>query len=469
MSEEKKFDVAIIGGGPGGYVAAIRAAQMGKSVALIEKGFLGGTCLNVGCIPTKALLAHAHLLKEVEKAPQFGIDIGSLTFDYAKMVHRKDLLVQGIRKSLEGLILSNKITIISGHARFLTENSLSVEGSESCIVKAASIIIATGSSPVDLEACYCDHQLIRNSTSMLTLTTLPKTLTIIGGGYIGCEFATLYSRLGVKVTIIEVCNSLLANQEKTIQDLLARSYERRGISVLTNAKITKITKKTSQVELLLEGQETPHIADILLVAVGRTPQTEGLDLEKIGIKTHGKGCISVNEKMETNIPNIYAVGDVVGKWMLAHVASHQGIVAADTICGKENTMTYHAIPAIVYSYPEIASVGLTQKEAEDQHMEIRTGKYPFKALGKSLTSAGTEGFAFIIADKKTEKILGAHLIGDEASTLIGEMTLAIQNGLTLSCITHTLHAHPSLPEALLEASFIAKETPLHFPPQKPNG
>ncbi len=461
----KHFDTAIIGAGPGGYVAAIRLAQNGKTVCLIEKEFLGGTCLNVGCIPTKTLIAGAQLMHKLNMAGQYGINVGSVSVDFQKMKSRKDGVVEQIRKSLGGLLQANKITIKEGTAEFISPREIKITGKDPGMVQFDSAIIATGSQPLDIPAFPCDHKKVLNSTSILELSALPKSLAIIGGGYIGCEFASLYAELGVKVTILEALPAILSLQGKTIGDALTASYKKKGVDVRTGLFVEGIDSTSSGVSVRLKDQP-PLTADLALVAVGRKISSSGLGVEKAGVILGDKGAIPVTEKMETNVPGIYAIGDVTGRFLLAHVASHQGIVAADNILGKSAKMHYNAVPAVIFTLPEIATVGMTFEEAKEKGFDATTGRFPFQALGKSIATMDTEGFAEVISDKRTGQILGAQVIGHEASTLIAEMALAIANELTIDCVTDTVHAHPTVAEAWLESALLAEGTPIHFPPKK---
>lgn len=464
MTERKKHDIAVIGAGPGGYVAAIKAAQMGKSIALIDKGFLGGCCLNVGCIPTKTLLANAGVLNRIRHAKEFGITVGAVSFDYAKMKERKDTVVSKIRSSLEGLIKSNQITIYRGEASFQSPYELKIVGQDNLFVSAEKIIIATGSVPLDIKTFPCDHERILNSTSLLEISHLPKSLAIVGGGYIGCEFASLFAELGVKVTILEALPTILTAQGPQIAQFMTKALQARGIEIKTNIAVKSLENKKTHVLVTL-GDGHSFEADLALVSVGRKIYTDRLGLEKAGISVNSKGAIETNSRMQTQVPDIYAIGDVTGKWMLAHVASHQGIVAATNAAGSSLQIHYEAVPAVVFTSPEIATVGLTQELAKEAGFDPVVGQYPFQALGKAQAEMHTEGFTQIVTDRKTKQILGAQAIGHEASNLIAEMALAIQNELTLDCIIETIHAHPTLAESWLEAALIADGTPIHFPPK----
>ncbi len=464
MSDRKAFDVAVIGAGPGGYVAAIRAAQLGKSVALIEKELVGGCCLNVGCIPTKTLLSGASTLHQIRRAQEFGIVTGPVSFHYDQMKKRKDQVVAKVRSSLEGLIRSNKITLLRGAAQFETPHTLKILGTDSLYLDAKQIIIATGSIPTDVAAFACDHKRILNSTSILELTELPKSLTIIGGGYIGCEFASLFVELGVQVTLLEALPSILAAQGPSIAQVMTKAFQAKGVNIQTNVAVKSIENRQTHVHItLMDGQTLD--TDLALVSIGRKAYTDGLELQKAGLKTNAKGFLDTDERMQTEVRGIYAIGDVTGKWMLAHVASHQGMVAAANAAGHEESVHYSAVPAVIFTSPEIATVGLMLEQAQAQGYDATVGTFPFQALGKAQASQDTEGYAQIISVTKTGQILGAIAIGHEASNLIGEMALAIQNELTLDCVIETIHAHPTIAEAWHEAALMAADRPIHLPPR----
>jgi dihydrolipoamide dehydrogenase len=460
----KNFDLAVIGSGPGGYVAAIKASQLGLQVCLIEKGLLGGTCLNVGCIPTKTLLANAHVMHKILHAADYGITTGAVTFDYSKMKARKDGVIEKMRKGLEGLIQSNGITILRGQAEFLSPREIKIKGQDNLIINVPKTIIATGSEPLDIPAFPCDHKRIFNSTSILELTTLPKTLAIIGGGYIGCEFASLFADLGVKVIILEALPSIVMLQGKTVAETLTRAFVKKEIEIQTDVRVEGIDSLSSSLSIRLKDKPA-LTCDMALVSIGRKIISTDLGLEKAGIAPHEKGMIPVNDKMETSVAGIYAIGDVTGKYMLAHVASHQGIIAAANAAGQNVRMHYNAVPAVIFTNPEIATVGMTLELAKEAGFDAAIGKFPFQALGKSVAAIETEGFAQVIVDKKNGQILGAQVVGSEASTLIAEMGLAIANELTIDCVADTIHAHPTLAEAWMEAALLASDTPIHLPPK----
>lgn len=463
--EKQKFDLAVIGAGPGGYVAAIRAAQLKLNVCLIEKEHLGGTCLNVGCIPTKTLLASAHILHEVKRAAEFGISTGPISFDYAKMKERKDGVIEQMKKGLASLMQANKITVLKGHAEFLSPKEIKIKGEESSIIIADQTIIATGSEPIDIPAFPCDHKRVFNSTSILQLTSLPKSLAIIGGGYIGCEFASLFNELGVKVTILEAFPSIVMAQGKTIAETLTAAFTKKGIDIRTGVKVEGIDHHNDSLSIRIEGGP-PIQAEMALISVGRKVLSSKLGLEKTAIATNERGMITVNDKMQTTTPGIYAIGDVTGISMLAHTASHQGVVAALNAAGQTAKMHYNAIPAVIFTNPEIATIGLTLEQAIEAGFKATIGKFPFQALGKAVASRSTEGFAQLIVNKATGQILGAQVVGNDAANLIAEVAIAMTNELTIDCIIDTVHAHPTIAESWLEAALLANDTPIHLPPKK---
>lgn len=467
MTSEDKirtFDVVVLGGGPGGYPAAIRAAQAGKSVALIEAGQLGGTCLNRGCIPTKALIATGETLNRIRAAEDLGITVSDVSFDYEKVNARKDRIVDQIRRSLEQLIASNKITLIRGFGRFVSPTELKVTGEQGCLIKASSIIIATGSEPRNIAAFPFDYKRIHSSTSILELTQLPKRLIIVGGGVIGCEFASLYQILGVEVTILEALDSILALQSTGLSRFLTKAFEKKGIRIVTSAAVQQIAHTESEVRVDCGG--TSFEADMALVAIGRTRNTSDIGLEKAGVMVTDKGEIVTSDDMRTNVPHIYAVGDVTGNWWLAHVASHQGLVAASNAIGIPARMHYNAVPSVIFTEPEIGTVGITLEEALQKGYQATVGSFPFEFLGKSLATDETQGFAQVVTDRSTGQILGAQVIGYEAATLIAEMGIAIANELTIASLVETIHAHPTIAEAWLEAGMMANQSPLHLSPKR---
>lgn len=461
---EKKFDIAVLGGGPGGYPAAIRAAQLGKSVALIEAKELGGTCLNRGCIPSKALIAGAEFVGRLKEAAEFGIEIPNIGFNFARLASHKDRIVEKMRNGLEGLIAANKISLFTGFGKLISSHEIKITGQENLTITADKIIIATGSEPRNIPTFPFDYKRIHDSTSLLALTSLPKKILIVGGGVIGCEFASLYAHLGVDVTILELLPRIIATEAQEISQALARAFTKKGIKVETNVKVQKIEHIDSGVKAFAEDGRN-FDADCCLVAVGRSLNTKNIGLDKAGVLVQENGLIAVNDKMETNIDGIYAVGDIASKWWLAHVASHQGIVAAENACGKQARMFYNAIPSVIFTDPEIGSVGLSIEDATKLGYQAKLAAFPFQALGKSQATLQTDGFAQIVVDETTGQILGAQVIGYEAATLIAQMTLALTNELTVECVAETIHAHPTISEAWGEASLLAEGLPIHLPPR----
>lgn len=462
--QQKHFDVAVLGSGPGGYPAAIKAAQNGKTVALIEAKEAGGTCLNRGCIPSKTLIASAEVLHKIQEADQFGISVGSVKFDYSKMVDRKDAVVANIRKSLEGLIASNKITMLRGFGKLTSPKTIKITGKDNIEITADHIIIATGSEPRNIPAFPFDYKKVHDSTSLLELRELPKKMAIIGGGVIGCEFASLYAILGVEVTILEMLPRIIPMEAESVSAALTKAFQNKGIHIETSAAVESIDTSGKGVKVKLSGGKSVA-ADIALVAVGRKLNTSDIGLDKAAVLVLDNGIVAVNDKMETSTPGIYAIGDIASKWWLAHVATHQGVVAANNATGHPMRMDYTAVPSVIFTSPEIATVGLSLEQALEKGYRATVGSFPFQALGKSQASLQTDGFAQIVLDKGTGQVLGAQVVGHEASTLIAEMAIVIANELTVECITETIHAHPTVAEAWMEAAFLGEDAPLHWPPK----
>jgi dihydrolipoamide dehydrogenase len=437
--------------------------------ALIEEKQLGGVCLNRGCIPSKALIANADVLRKVRDAEKFGISVGDISFNYAAMKERKDRVVSRLVQGLEGLMASNHITIFKGYGKLLSPYEVKVTGTNEAILKGKTIVLATGSETRPLPNIVFDYKRVHDSTSLLDITELPKKMVIIGGGVIGCEFASLHRAFGVDITIVELLPLILSTEGKNISDTLAHSFKKQGIKIETQTSV-------AQIEHLKEGL-TIHLsdgrildADCVLVSVGRKYNTDTIGIEKAGVIVEKDGSIPTNERMQTNVSHIFAIGDITGKWILAHVASHQGLVAADNAAGKEAYMHYNAVPSVIFTYPEVGTVGYTLEKALQAGYDATLGKFPFQALGKSQAAIETEGFAQIVCEKSTGQILGAQVVGYGASTLIAEMVAAISNELTIHSIsTDTIHAHPTLAEAWMEAAFLAEGIPLNFPPLKAKG
>jgi len=374
-----KFDIAVLGGGPGGYPAAIRAAQLGKSVALIEAKDLGGTCLNRGCIPSKALIAGAEFVGNLKNASHFGIKIPQMQFDYRILAEHKDNVVKKMKLGLEGLIASNKIVLIKGYGKLISRNEIKITGSENRTITADKIIIATGSEPRNIPAFPFDYERIHDSTSLLALTALPKKIIIVGGGVIGCEFASLFAHLGVEVTILELLPRIISTEAQEISAALTAAFTKKGIKIETQVKVQKIERTKNGIVASVEGGKS-FDADCCLVSVGRTLNTNHIGLEKAGVLVQDNGIIVVNDKMETSVDGIFAVGDIASKYWLAHVASHQGIIAAQNAAGKQARMSYHAIPSVIFSDPEIGSVGLSLDDAKKTGLQGQSQRFPLSGF-----------------------------------------------------------------------------------------
>jgi dihydrolipoamide dehydrogenase len=462
--QQKKFDLVVLGSGPGGYPAAIRAAQNGKKVALIEAKELGGTCLNRGCIPSKTLIAGAEVLHRINEANEFGISVENVTFDFSKLVSRKNRVVEKIRTGLQGLLTSNQITIFQGFGKFISPTEIKIIGKDNIIITTEKTIIATGSEPRSISAFPFDYKKIHDSTSLLELKELPKSIVIVGGGIIGCEFASLYNIFGVDVTIVEMMSRIIPMENGVVSDALTKAFHKKGIKIVTDVSVQGIDTSGSGVVVKLANGNC-IAADLALVSVGRLLNTQGIGLEKAGVVVNDDGTIPVNSKMETNVPGIYAIGDIASKWWLAHVATHQGLIAAGNASGQNLHMHYNAIPSVIYTVPEIATIGLSVEAAKEKGYKAAIGAFPFQALGKSEAAYQTDGFAQIVIDQSTGQVLGAQVVGYEASALIAEMAIVITNELTVECITETIHAHPTISEAWLESALISNDTPLHMPPR----
>ncbi len=447
----EKFDVGVIGGGPGGYVAAIRAAQLGARVVLMEKDEVGGTCLLRGCIPTKAFLATADALVKANESAAFGVNIGGAKLDYAKALERKNTIVQRLVNGVHGLLKAHKIEFVRGEASLLGDGRVNVTLPQGQAKgECAKIIVATGSAAMRPAMLKVDGVNVITSDEALDLKEVPKSILIIGGGYVGCEFASMFRDFGSQVTLIELLPQLVPSEEKEVAQLLKVQLKKRGINVLTNSKIVGLDVSNGKVTAKIESGETFE-AEKALVSVGRAVASKGIGLEEADVQLDERGAIKVNDKMETNVPGVYAIGDVLGTVMLAHVASAQGTVAAANALGGSRTFCYKAIPNCVYTRPEIASVGMKENEAVTAGYEVATAKFQFTALGKAMIINDTTGFVKVVADKKTDKVLGVSMIGPEVTDLIHEMVLAIHMGVTVSQIAEMIHAHPTLSEAIHEA------------------
>ncbi|MHB8841120.1 MAG: dihydrolipoyl dehydrogenase [Candidatus Aquicultor sp.] len=448
----ERYEIAIIGSGPAGYVGAVTAARAGVPVCIIEKGDFGGVCLNTGCIPTKTLVASAKALRNARRAGEYGIDIGdTIQTSLEKLQTRKDRVVDIEKQGLFKLVEKNDVQILKGHASFNDINTLKISGADGeQTIFSKNIIIATGSKPHALPFLAYDGVKVLSSDDLLRLTKLPDSMLIIGGGYIGCEFASIFSALGTKITIIEALPRLLMNTDEEVSAILAREFKKAGIDVRTNSTLVG-TRVDDKVEATIEDG-TVFTADIALVAIGRLPSTGGIGHEKIGLETLPNGGIKVNNQMMTNIPGIYAVGDVIGNPMLAHVASAECKVAVANALGNRYMMDYTVIPSGIYTYPEIGSVGITEGQAKDMGMDVKVGSVELRSLGISHASGEIAGKAKIIADAISDRIVGVHVIGERATDIIHEVAVAMYQGMTASALGMVIHAHPTFSELIYEAA-----------------
>ncbi|MBI5562134.1 MAG: dihydrolipoyl dehydrogenase [Deltaproteobacteria bacterium] len=448
----REFDVVVIGGGPGGYVAAIRGAQLGAKVALIERDKIGGTCLNRGCIPTKALYYSAKALNSARRAGEFGVNVSGVSFDLAKAVTRKGDIVRQLAGGVEQLLKGNKVEVIRGSGVVEAAGRVAVTTTAGAEVIAATkaVIIATGSEPAMIPAFNIDGKNVLTSTEMLELKEVPRSLLVIGGGVMGCEFATLFAAFGSSVTIVELLPAILATEDKMVSRVIGKRFKETGVNCLTEVSVESVEASEAGVKTRLkDGRE--FLTEKVLVSIGRSFNSKGLGLEKNGVKMN-RTAIAVNDGMETNVKGVYAIGDVTGKMLLAHVASAQGIVAVSNGLGKAATMDYSAIPGGIFTDPEIASVGLREKDAAEKGIAVSVGRFPYAASGKALGMGETDGFVQIVADPGAGKVLGCSIVGAHATDLLGEVTLAVKAGVTAKEIAETVHAHPTLPELVMEAA-----------------
>ncbi|GAB6158400.1 dihydrolipoyl dehydrogenase [Desulfotomaculum varum] len=457
------YQVVVIGGGPGGYVAAIRAAQMGARVALVEKDEVGGTCLNRGCIPTKTLAEGAATLHKIRRAAEFGIQTGEVTVNYAKLVERKDAVVKKLVAGVQYLIKKHKVACIRGTAKLAGPGKVAVYLPEGEITElvAENIILATGTRPAITETFGYDGHRVVTSDEVLAWQTVPPSLLIIGGGVVGCEFACIFAEMGSQVTIAEAMPNILPMADRDVARQLQTLLKRRGINIKTGVKITGVEKSGNNVTTCFEGGETLQ-ADKILISVGRVMNTDGLGLEEAGIRLGQRGEVPVNDYLATGVPGIYAVGDITGKIQLAHLASAQALAAVDNILGQPRAMKYDVVPYCIFTTPEVAGVGLTVQQCEERGIKPKVGKFPFMASGKAAAMGETDGFVKILADPAADKVLGVHIIGPHASDLIAEAALAMELGATVEQITRVIHAHPTLAESFLEAAEAVHGRAIHI-------
>lgn len=456
------YDVGIIGGGPGGYVAAIKAAQLGGSVCLIEKAEWGGTCLNRGCIPTKTLYAVANLATQVQEASEFGVHTsGETTIDYPQVLAHKNSVIQQLTGGIAQLLKANKVDVFNGTGTLTDRNTIIVSNPDGTTeqLHAKNIIIATGSEPANPPVFEIDEEQILTTTGILNLTELPESLLIVGGGVSGCEFASIFNALGCKVTVLELLPTILATEDVQVIRHIQLFMKRKGIAIHTGAKLTHVKKSDAGVTAVLESGEE-MTAEKMLVSIGRRYNTEGIGLEKVGVRTENSKIV-VDTRMQTTIPGIYAVGDVASRYLLAHVASAEGKIAAQNCVGNNVEMDYQVIPWCVFTLPEIGHVGMTEKEATDEGYEVKIGRFPYAANGKALGLRETDGFVKTVSDVDSGDILGVHIVGAQASTLIHEAAVAVRLGASAADIAHTVHAHPTLSEVVMESAEAAYDRAIH--------
>lgn len=452
MSSRK---VAVIGAGPAGYVCAIRLAQLGQDVTVIEKESLGGTCLNVGCIPSKAMIAAGSLLDKIGKAGAMGISADNVNLDINQLVEWKSGIVGKLTGGIGVLLKNHKVPVIYGSAKLTGKNSVEVTGKDGTqSLTVDDIVIATGSIPIEIPGFAFDEDAVWSSTGALAPKTVPDHLIVIGGGYIGLELGIMYRKLGSQVTVLEATDGALPGQDRECVKVIERSLKKQKIKLMTGTFAQGYERTGDGLSVRVKtkkGEETIQ-CDQVLSTVGRRPYSEGLGLESAGLKLDERGFLAIDSQMRTSVPNIYAIGDIAGQPMLAHKGSKEGLVAAGVIAGQAEEYDVRCVPAVIFTAPEMASVGLTEEQCTEQGLEFKTGSFPFAASGRAMSLMNTEGFVKIIADAKTDELLGVHMVGPEVTELIAEAALAIEMGATAEDIARTIHAHPTLPEAVMEAA-----------------
>jgi dihydrolipoamide dehydrogenase len=460
----QKYHVAVIGGGPGGYVAALRAAQLGLNVVLVEKDSMGGTCLNRGCIPTKALVKSAELWREMNHAETFGLSAQGLSFDYTQVMARKNQVVATLVGGIDQLMKSKKITVVRGFAELSQPGKVTVNlpGEEKLEILADNVIIATGSEPSRPPIPGRDLPGVVTSDEALEDGKFPARVVVIGGGVIGMEFASIYASFGAKVTVVEMLPAILPNVDEELPKRALPTFKKLGMEIVTKATVKEIKRQGEELQVVIEDAKGVRevVCDQVLLSAGRRPVLSGIDIEKLNLRAE-KGALLVNTKLETGVPGVYAIGDAVGGIMLAHVASAEGIVAAENCAGLDSSIDYRVVPNCIFTYPEIAGVGITEQEAKAQGLAVKVSKFPFTGNGKALAIGENLGTVKLIC-KEDGILVGAHILGPHASDLIHELALAIEKGLTGEDIAHTIHAHPTLSEAVMEAAHGLIGKPLHL-------
>ncbi|HSO43237.1 MAG TPA: dihydrolipoyl dehydrogenase [Rhodospirillales bacterium] len=465
------YDIVVIGAGPGGYVAAIRAAQLGMRIACVEKRpSLGGTCLNVGCIPSKALLQSSHHFEAAaHELAHHGVKISGVEPDLDTMLSRKNQVVHDLTQGVAFLFKKNKVEHVLGSARITAADSVEVtpeNGGETRVLKTENIVIATGSEVVALPGVEVDEKRIVSSTGALDLQSVPKTMIVVGGGYIGIELGSVWRRLGTKVTVVEFLDQVLAGMDGEVSKQMQRILQKQGLEFRLGAKVTDARLTNAGVALSIEprnGGETETLeADVVLVSIGRRPNVDGLGLEAVGVELSERGFVKVDHDFQTNVAGIFAIGDVIGGKMLAHKAEEEGVAVAELIAGQAGHVNYEAIPAVVYTWPEVASVGRTEEQLKSEGVEYRVGKFPFTANSRARCNAETDGFVKILADAKTDRILGAHILGPQAGDLIQEIVVAMEFGASAEDVARSSHGHPGLSEAVKEAALAVAGRAIHI-------
>ena len=458
------YDVVVIGSGPGGYVSAIRCSQLGMKTAIIEKyTTMGGTCLNVGCIPSKALLDSSHHFEEASKNfSNHGINInGEISLDFSKMISRKNDVVSQTTKGIEFLMKKNNIKVYNGFGSFVDKNKVKIKSSdEEIVIESKNIIIATGSKPASLPFIKLDKERVITSTEALNLKEIPKHLIIIGGGVIGLELGQVYKRLGAEVSIIEYMDKIIPTMDSGLSKELTKVFKKQKLKIHTSHKVTSVERDNDNVRVIAEDKNGKLIefnGDYCLVSIGRSAYTDGLNLQSIGLDTNDKGQIQVNDQLQTKHSNIYAIGDVVKGAMLAHKAEEEGVLVAEIISGQKPHIDYNLIPGVVYTWPEVASVGKTEDYLKENNIEYKVGQFPMRALGRSRASSDLDGFVKILADKNTDEIIGVHMIGARCADLISEAVIAMEYRASAEDIARISHAHPTYSEAIKEAALAATE------------
>ncbi|WP_050181572.1 dihydrolipoyl dehydrogenase [Domibacillus robiginosus] len=457
-------DTIVIGSGPGGYVAAIRAAQLGQKVTIVEKANIGGVCLNVGCIPSKALLTAAHRFEQAKHSDDIGIVAESVSVNFDKVQQWKAGVVKKLTGGVEGLLKGNKVEVVRGEAYFNDANTLRVMGEDSAQTYTfKNAIVATGSRPIEIPNFKFSTRVI-DSTGALALKEIPKKMVVVGGGYIGSELSTAFADFGTEVTILEGAPEILGGFEKQMSAIVKRNMKKKGIEIVTKAMAKSAVETENGVKVTYEagGKEETIEADYVLVTVGRRPNTDEMGLEGIGVKVAERGLVEVDKQCRTSVANIYAIGDIISGPPLAHKASYEGKIAAEAIAGEKSEVDYLAIPAVCFTEPELATVGYSEAQAKEENIEIVSAKFPFAANGRALALNSTDGFVKVVARKEDGLIIGAQIAGSGASDMVAELGLAIEAGMTLEDVAMTIHAHPTLAEMTMEAAEVALGTPIHI-------